>query len=93
VVLTDLFLLKHLLWYAPEEAEEVEGWLLENLLPDPGVQQMQFLLDGLLARANKHLPSVTENGKSETEKVSLEAAALAETAKERLWAAMVRQKP
>ncbi|KAI7840670.1 hypothetical protein COHA_005592 [Chlorella ohadii] len=51
----DCLLLRHILWQRPDEAERIYDWLLNNLASDDGLQQLQFILNGMFGRACKNL--------------------------------------
>ena len=53
VSLVDCLLLQHMFWWDPEDYARVREWLWDNLVPDGGVGQCQFLLDSLVERAGE----------------------------------------
>eukprot|EP00854_Cymbomonas_tetramitiformis_P017619 gene17619-20987_t len=53
VLMVDCLLAQHAAWNLPEEQHVIAEWLLEHLCADPAIPQLQFLLEGLTARASK----------------------------------------
>ena len=50
VAIQDCLLLKHVLWYAPEDQESITSWLWENLVPTCDEKGFEFLLKSLKDR-------------------------------------------
>ena len=47
----DTLLLQHIFWNQPDEAERIYEWLLDNLAANVGTEQINYLLSGILSRA------------------------------------------
>ena len=64
VNIMDCLLLKHLLWYSPEDQDFIVEWLWDNLIPNTDIKGYQFLAKNL----NSRVISVFE--KSDSENIS-----------------------